>query len=340
MKIRELLIFLLLCAGISSFCHAKKDSKTVTADGMAPIINNDPEGARKMAISDALKNALGLVVGVYISQEAYSSKSMLVQDNILSQTQGYIEKYNVIKTYSEGSFMKAKIKATVRREDLYQKIKELDLEPKKFGNPTVGFDIEEYKDGISANPVSIAVLEQKFLDKGFVVKKSTSADILVRGKIETSQMEEQAYEGFVSYRASAQLSAFQTLSNNIIHSYKEVVGGVDVSEDNASKNAIVNAAKKVSNRIIDDVIAYLIEKSTLQLTLHNIGDINKLSEIILSIRALIEVRECKLVTYDGDTAVLALNLKNMDAHIIAKRLETTLKYKVNSVETYGIDAGL
>jgi hypothetical protein len=328
---------------VTSSLYCKKASKTVKAEGMAPIINNDIHSATQKAISDALKNALGLVVGIYVSQKAYVSKSVLLQDNILSQTEGYIEKYKVLKTYKKDSFIKAKVKATVRREDLYKKIKTLKLDPKSFGNPTISFDIQEYKDAVlidKKDNLPIKIFEKKFLDEGFIVKKSTDTDIIVKGKIESYLNKQQAYKGLVSYRANLEVSVFKTSTKEVIDSYKNTAAGIDLSSDISSKNAIKNVCLKISKNMTKDVIKYLSKKSKIRLKLNNVEDINILSELLESIRSLIEVKDAIVNKYSDKTAILDIYMSQINSHELAKRLEANLKFDINQVKKYEIEASL
>lgn len=160
-----LLFTLFGCSSTSSKISIKVDnpnkSELVKTEGSAPIIDNNLLDAKKTAIHDALKNALNLVVGVYVSQESLVSKSILIEDNITSQTEGYIEKYQILKEWQENNFYKVKIEALVKKEDISSKIKALDLEPKKLGNPIIKFQIEEQIDNeISNNNYAVNELKK------------------------------------------------------------------------------------------------------------------------------------------------------------------------------------
>ena len=175
------------------------NTEVVTAEGMAPIINGDITGAKKTSLHEAMKNALGLVIGVYVSQEALAvSKAMLIEDNITSQTEGYIERYDVIKEWKDGDFYKTQIKALVRKEDLSAKIKSLDLEPKMLGNPVVVFKIDEYIDGVESKTSYVAdELKKKFVDKGFVVVEAGEPDILITGRADAVFNTDQGLGGMI-----------------------------------------------------------------------------------------------------------------------------------------------
>ena len=96
-----------LCLAVAFFaaCSSAKyqikatapDTEVVEAEGSAPVINGDLAGSKKTSLHEAMKSALGLVIGVYVSQESLVSKAILIEDNITSQTEGYIEKYDVLK---------------------------------------------------------------------------------------------------------------------------------------------------------------------------------------------------------------------------------------------------
>jgi hypothetical protein len=318
------------------------DTEVVVADGMAPIVNNDLEGAKKTALHDALKNALGLVVGVYVSQEALVSKSILIEDNITSQTEGYIEKYTVQKEWRDGDFYNTRVKALVRKEDLSAKLKALELEPKKLGNPIVNFAVDDLVDGNLAETQNAeAELKNAFTAKGYVVSESTACDILVTGRAEASFNTDQGLGGLVSYRAAITLKAVKQGSEDVITSFSQTVGGIDTTRETAAKAAIIAAAKKAAG-LPDTVTRYLKEKSTLLLTLSNVDDYNTLNRFLLSLRAQVEVRDCKVRDFSNNTALIDVDVKKGTTGDVAKRLEqlTSFKVRINGQQAYTISAEL
>jgi len=138
-------VLLFTAAGCSggrrSALNPAYETEVAEAEGIAPVINGDVEAAKKASLNEAMKSALGLVVGVYVSQEALVAKSVLIDESISSWTEGYIEKYEVLKEQLDGEFYKTRIRAHIRKEDLAAKLKNLESEPEKLGNPVIGFDI-------------------------------------------------------------------------------------------------------------------------------------------------------------------------------------------------------
>ena len=231
------------CATGKPAMKATATSEVVTATGAAPIVNGETEGARNTSLHDALKNALGLVVGVYVSQEALVSKSMLIEDNITSQTDGYIERYDVIKQWIEGDFYKTQVKALVRKEDLSAKIKSMELEPKRLGNPVVTFAVDDLVDGnLAKTHYAEDSLKKYFVDQGFTASESSASDILISGRAEASFNTDQGLGGLISYRSALSVKAVKSGSGDVITSVSQTLGGVDVTKDAAAKAAIMASA--------------------------------------------------------------------------------------------------
>jgi len=343
-------LFLVLLAGVLCACASGKvamkataTSEVVIADGMSPIVNNDTVGAHTAAVHDALKNALGLVIGVYVSQEALVSKAMLIEDNITSQTEGYVERYDIVKQWREGDFSRVTIKALVRKEDLAKKIQALDLEPKKLGNPIVTIVVDETVDGLPSSAHYTAdVLKKGFMDEGFVVADSTPSDIQVTGQAESSFNTDQGLGGLISYRANITLSARMAESQDVITTVQETVGGVDANRPAAAKAAIVTAAQKTGRTLPKTVITFLRERSTVRLSIDKVTSINTLNDMNRSIRALIEVRDCRVRSYENGRAIVDVAMKKGSAVDLAKRIEklTSFKLIIDKTAAYSVDAQL
>jgi hypothetical protein len=313
------------------------NSELVSAEGTAPIINGDITGAKKTSLHESLKNALSLVVGVYVSQESLVSKSVLIEDNITSQTEGYIEKYNIIKEWREGDFYKTQIKAVVRKEDLSAKIKALELEPKKLGNPVVKFNIEELIDGkISNNNYSANELKKQFIEDGFIVSDSDISDILITGNVSSDLNPDNELGGMVSYRSTLAIKAIKTNSKDVISTSENTVSGIDVTKQAAAKTSIIKNVQKVSKKLSQSTLTYLKEHSTIQLNISNIYDLNTLNSLVMAMRSLIDVRDCKVRNFANNIASIDIDLKRGNPLDLAKKIEqlTSIKVKINKVEAY------
>lgn len=338
---------LVVVAGILCGCSSGKPalkatpgSEVVVAEGMAPVVNEDLSAAQKVAVHDALKNALGLVVGVYVSQEALVSKAMLIEDNITSQTEGYVERYDVLKQWRDAGFARASVKALVRKEDLSKKIQALDLEPGRLGNPTVLVSIEEKVDG-QPSPAQYAAQEIKkaFVARGFIVADAVPADIAVSGLAESTFNTDTGLGGLVSYRATVSVVARMAQSGDVIATAGETVGGVDGTRPAAARAALTVGAQKAGGTMPDAVLEYLRSRSSVRLTVNAVPGMNELNAFTRSLRALIEVRDCRVRTYDQGTAAIDVVMKAGTGPELAKRLEQLSSHKiiVRNASAYAVE---
>ncbi|MCX5786383.1 MAG: hypothetical protein NTX59_11915 [Elusimicrobia bacterium] len=317
------------------------ETETVEAEGMSPVLNGDSEGAKKAALHDAMRNALGLVVGIYVSQDALVSKSVLIDENITSQTEGYIEKYEVLKDWRDGDFYKTRIRAHVRKEDLSAKLRKLETEPQKLGNPVIGFDIKEAVDG-REQPSNYAELELKdrFTDAGFMTGEKNKADILIKGSARSDFNTREGLGGFVSYRASLSVNAVKPASDETMATAQETAGGIDLNDSAASRAAIINAAKKSADGLLEKVLKALREKSMVRLNLSNLASLNDLSEFIKGLRNIPTVRDCWLRNYSDGAASVDVGMRKGGAADLSQLLIKNSKrpLSVGKTSAYELDA--
>ncbi len=338
---------LLAAAGCSgsrrSALNPAYETEVVEAEGSAPIVNGDVEGAKKTALHDSLRNALALVVGVYVSQDALVSKSVLIDENITSQTEGYVEKYETLKEWRDGDFYKVRIRAHVRKEDISAKLRALESEPQKLGNPVIGFDIAESVDGKPQRTDYAALeLKSRFTDAGFLTGEKDKADILVKGDAQTSFNTKEGLGGFVSYRAGVSVSAVKTGSGETLASEQDTAGGIDLNDAAAARASLINAAKKAADLLKDKVLKALRERSIVRLNLSNVGSMNELSEFSKLLRNIPAVRASWVRSYEGSVAVMDVAMHKGGAADLSQLLMKNTKrpVKVSRTSSYSLDAEL
>ena len=319
------------------------ETEVVEAEGMAPIVDGNVEGARKTALGEAMKNALGLVVGVYVSQDAMVSKSILIDESITSQTEGYIEKYETLKEWRDGEFYKTRIRANVRKEDLAAKLRTLETEPQKLGNPVVGFDIKESVDS-KPQHTNYAELEikSKFSEAGFITGEKDKADIVIKGEAQTSFNTREGLGGFVSYRAGISISGVKQGSLETLASVQESAGGIDLNDIAAARASLINAAKKAADPLKEKVLAALKEKSIVRLNLANVKTMNDLSDFTKLLRNIPAVRASWVRSFSGGIAVMDVGMHKGGAADLSQLLMKNSKrpVKINRTSSYDLDAEL
>src|SRR5258706_9385850 len=201
--------FLLIgCAG--SHRHLKvgqtQDGEVVEAEGLAPYNAKDLVQTKRASLSDAQRNAVEKAVGVFVSAQTRVEKAVAIENNILSRTEGYVKKYEILKEWTEKDFYKTKIRALVAIKDLEADLKELSLLPNpELKKIRVKVDLQEFIDNESVEEgAAKASLEKILLDRGFTVVSSSGSqesDIVVTGKASSFPFQSDGLGGFVSYRA-------------------------------------------------------------------------------------------------------------------------------------------
>jgi hypothetical protein len=172
------LIFLLVL--VSSFSIWAQDSKMVTAEGVAAIQGNARDIARDAAIEDAQKRAVEQAIGILIDSETQVENYQLISDKILSQTKGYIKRYNVIGESEDSGLLRVSINAEVSLGKLTDDLSGIGILLGQMHKPrtivmiaeqNIGQEWYAWWWGYHGEQTDIGVVENTFMDvftqKGF-----------------------------------------------------------------------------------------------------------------------------------------------------------------------------
>jgi hypothetical protein len=179
---RPLTIFtlaILLVAG-SAFSTWAQDSKMVTAEGVAAIQGNARDIARDAAIEDAQKRAVEQAIGILIDSQTQVENYQLISDKILSQTKGYIKRYNVVGESEDSGLLRVKINAEVSLGQLTDDLSGIGILLGQMHKPrtiimiaeqNIGQEWYAWWWGYQGAQTDIGVVENTFMDiftqKGF-----------------------------------------------------------------------------------------------------------------------------------------------------------------------------
>lgn len=324
------------CATTRHTIKATQNTELVETEGIAPIINNNLQSAKETALKEALKNSLGLVVGVYLSQESLVEKSILIEDNISSQTEGYIEKYEILNEVYDDKFYKTKIKALVRKEDLLAKMKSLELNTDTTFKPIISIDIKETIDNKkSNNKYGETELKKILTNKGYKIHLKQYCDILITGMVETNY--DTSFNNIKSYQAICNLKVANLYGQEISNKQMSV-GGAGITKETASKTSCQNAINKVADKIILDIDNYTKEKSIVLLYVSNVKNINQLNGLIKTLRTTIEIKDCIVRKYDDNGSLIELYLKYPNIEKLIVRLKNIKELNINKYNLQNIVA--
>lgn len=175
MKTLKLTIIVLMVAiilfSLAFTAQAQRATQKVTSKGMAGIFSNDIGLARDQAIDDALRKAVEQTLGTFIQSSTLVENSMIVEDNILSWSNGYVRNHRVINEgKTDPSTYEVTIEAEVELSNLKNDWESVQNLLNRMGNPRVMFMINEQNIGESRNridylSVDMNITENTLLDK-------------------------------------------------------------------------------------------------------------------------------------------------------------------------------
>lgn len=153
------------------------EAKEVVATGLGSIMGGDVAHARDDAIEDALRTSVENAVGVYLTSETQVENYQLIEDNIYSKTQGYIQKYDVIREEKRNEQLyEVTVKAVVKMTDLKNDLDAIATLIRRKNTPRMMVMIDERNIGeapglfhyfdVDMNTAETAIIET-FMEKGF-----------------------------------------------------------------------------------------------------------------------------------------------------------------------------
>lgn len=164
-------LFVLMVFTFTSVVEAQQTTQTVTSKGVATVFGEDKGLARDQAIDDALRKAVEQTLGTFVQSSTLVENNMVVEDNILSWSNGYVRSYRVIQEGSPDlANFEVTIEAIVELANLKNDWESVQNLIQRMGNPRVMFMVEEQNIGESTNrfdylSVDMNITETTLLDK-------------------------------------------------------------------------------------------------------------------------------------------------------------------------------
>ena len=138
-------VLLFFFAGSSRL--SAQQAQTITAEGVGAVIGGDRAIARDQAINDALRKAVEQAVGTMVSSETMVQNFQTLNDRIYTQTQGYIQNYQVLSENPGPNVHQVTIQATVAMGDLEKDLQALGFLLGQVGKPRIMILIAEQNIG-------------------------------------------------------------------------------------------------------------------------------------------------------------------------------------------------
>lgn len=254
---------------------ASPEPQTVTVDGVAEVIPGKADMARDAAVDDALRRAVGQVVGTMVESNTLVQNYQLVSDKIYTKTKGYVRNYQIVGERQDGTLYKVTVKAAVDEANISMDLQALGLLYQHMNKPRVMVIMSERHAGTSVtDPAGETEIVRMLLKNGFKVVdqaqvrkiregdqlkqvldgnivavqslgRQHGAEVLIVGEAFSEKaLEGGMMGGLISVRARLQAKAIRADTGEILASEESVAPALDVSEQVAGRKALTAAAKK------------------------------------------------------------------------------------------------
>ncbi|MEJ2627940.1 MAG: flagellar assembly protein T N-terminal domain-containing protein, partial [bacterium] len=195
--LNKYIVFIFLTLLISNLQLTAQDisdsaeSKKVVATGTGSIFDNNIAKARDDAIEDALRRALEQTLGTMIEAETFVENYQVIDDNIFSETKGYIQNYQVVREQKRNDYLyEVMVTAVVSMENLQNDLEAIATLMRRKNMPRMMVMIDEKNIGKSVgllnyieaetNNAETAIIDE-MMEKGFTfIDQSTVKQNLTR----------------------------------------------------------------------------------------------------------------------------------------------------------------
>lgn len=334
-------ITLVLCALSVILCSCrglhigpKGEGEYVYGESLVPLNESDMSDTKKRGVYAAQKNAVEQVAGVFISSSTVVDQAGVVENKILSKTQGFIRRYYVTDDYKKGEFYYTRIRALVLVSDINAVIRE--NEDATDRKTTVMVASREVADenislrqdcrqavyqALKSSPYNLLggdnLSENNIEDPSALIEKARyeGARFLVVADVGASQIENLG-GGFVApfrpYRARANLRVYSTKNSTVVAQASAQQSGLDATPEIAAQKAISAACETAAKDIIEPLKSAVNSSVKYTFTVQNVNSIDRLKDLQDILKDLREVEDFNLVKYNNSAAVFEImaNIKN------------------------------
>jgi len=140
MKISTFCLLLVLIQSLISDTFKlteNNEDNTQVSIGQNLIIGLGIGSTQKEALNKAFTSAIESLVGIVVESESIIQDNVLIKDEILTASGGYIESYKILEEREEDDLFIVKIEADVKTQNLCEKIKALHIDTKELTSQEV-----------------------------------------------------------------------------------------------------------------------------------------------------------------------------------------------------------
>lgn len=369
-----LLVFIIFVPSILASESKGEEIKVVVAEGNAPIYENDTLKAKEAALGLAKRNAVESAIGSLVTAQTIVENFQTISDKIFVKTSGYIKKYKVISEEKEGGLYKLKIEAEVTIENIKDDLIALNLLQEAMQKPRIMVIIKEKNMGQnSSSPIAEKIILDKFIQKDFNIvdplqvrniRKDTKAQLALDGNLDAAAAlgtqlgaevivigEAQAQsspigiEGvnMVTCQAVISVKAIRASTGKTLVAKNTDAKVAHISELTGGKKALEDAANKVSETLIEDIVKIwndeVMNAALIQVNVFNVNydNFSKLIARLKKTQGVLSVYEREFTDIVGEMDVNFIgNVQQLTGRLLELKFKD-FKLKIQKVQSHRID---
>lgn len=330
------------CAGNRSRLKVGQQAggEVVEAEGLAPYNADDLIETKRGSLSDAQRNAVEKAVGVFVSARTRVEKAVAIENNILTRTDGYVRKYDILDEGPQGDLYHTRIRALVALKEIEKDLREMSLLSRpELKRPRVTISLSEEIDRQPASDNAAASALQRALSaQGFVVVsagREKDAEIAIRGKASSHPFETEGLGGFVSYRARLTAEAVRAGTSDVIASISREASGLGGNAELAGLKALETVGELAGNGLAETLPGLWSSQKNVLIYVEGVKDFTGVESVRKHLSAQPGVTDITMRLFDEEMAQFEVELGSVDLATLAAGLESSTVSPLKVVEAQG-----
>ncbi|MBQ6296976.1 MAG: hypothetical protein IJK81_04700 [Selenomonadaceae bacterium] len=303
---------------------------TVTGTGMTP----------SEAENDALRAAVENTVGILVDSETLVQNSMLINDQIYTQSRGFVNEYSVISREEFGGGWRVTINATVDDQPnskLMNELTRLGIINVQLRNPKIAVYVPEqhlnynvggaggetaivktllnagfnfvtevgtglnYQSPMSMNVAQMKAAAEKFGVDIMIVGESFSEGVGDMGNYLPGNQR----TNMQACRARVEAKMFIVRTGQVIAADGKYGSAYDNSEAIAAKKALAKAGEEMGNYFVEQITGMYTSRQGVEVIVYG-ADFSKINIVQNALGKVNRVKNVNLSSYDGGRAVFTV----------------------------------
>lgn len=324
--------FFILLFMVMIFFSGSALAKNVTVTGSG-VTASDAE-------NDALRMAVENTLGVLVDSNTLVEKNMVIQDNIYTQSRGFVTDYKVISRQQTANGWQVTINATVDdnpNSKLMNELTRLGIINNQLRNPKIAVYVpESHIQYRVPDPAGETAIVKALIDAGFSQVTEVGSRMTVSKPLKMSANEltnaarqfgvdimivgEAFSEGvgdpsqwlpghqnsnMHACRARVEAKMFIVRTGQIIAADGKFASGLDNSQAVASKKALAKAGQQMGEYFVQQITGMYTSQQGIEVVVYG-ADFSKINKVQSAIGSVRGVKSCNLSSYEGGKAIFAV----------------------------------